>query len=93
MAGRRKGGGATGRMGKNGGKRLAVTRRKGEAKKRKSSIIRNRGKGRVRGMQSGGRGKQSSLTSRPTGRTLGVALAGNRRPQASEAPGIWAGQS
>jgi hypothetical protein len=57
-----------------------VAHRKGAAKQRKAKRVRNKGANRVRGRQSGGGGKESSLTARPIGRTLGVALAGKAAP-------------
>ena len=41
----------------------------------------------MRGRQSGGGGKKSSLTARPIGRTLGVALAGQSPPAGER--GAW----
>src|SRR2546423_8462733 len=64
------------RVSKGGAKRPGVTKKKGEAKKRKALRTHNVGRGRVRGRQSGGGGKASSFTARPIGRTSGVALAG-----------------
>ena len=76
VANRSKAGGRSRRRSKVGGKPPGVTHRKGAAKKRKAARVRNKGKNRVRGRQSGGGGKASSFTARPVGRTLGVALAG-----------------
>jgi len=76
VAGRSKAGGSNRRRSKFGGRRPAATSKKGPAKRRKASRVRNKGKNRVRGRQSGGGGKGSSFTARPVGRTLGVALAG-----------------
>jgi hypothetical protein len=84
---RRKAGTANRRTSKSGGKRPGIVGRKGSAKKRKALRTRNVGRGRVRGRQSGGGGKQSSFTARPIGRTLGVALAG-QLPAAGER-GAW----
>jgi len=87
VAGRSKAGGKSRRKSKFGGKRPGVTRRKGSAKQRKGLRVRNKGKGRVRGRQSGGGGKTSSFTARPVGRTLGVALAGESPPAGER--GAW----
>jgi hypothetical protein len=80
LAGKRKTGGTSRRRLKLAGKRGGVTSRKGASKQRKALRTRNKGRGRVRGRQSGGGGKTSSLTARPVGRTLGVALAGQSPP-------------
>lgn len=86
VAGRSKAGGSSRRSSKAAGKRPGGVGKKGAAKKRKNSRNPNMGKGRVRGRQSGGGGKSSSLTARRTGRTLGVALAGRSAPGAR---GAW----
>src|SRR5947209_16456836 len=88
VAGRSKAGGNSRRRSKFGGKRAGVTKRKGEAKQRKALRVRNKGENRVRGRQSGGGGKKSSLTARPIGRTLGVALSG-RSTSAGGERGAW----
>src|SRR2546430_5379281 len=64
------------RVSKGGAKRPGVTKKKGEAKKRKALRSHNVGRGRVRGRQSGGGGKGSRFSARPIGRTSRVALAG-----------------
>jgi len=87
VAGRHKTGGRTRRVSKSGGKLPGVTKTKGNAKQRKELRTRNVGKGRVRGRQSGGGGKESSFTARPIGRTLGVALAGESPPPGER--GSW----
>src|SRR5437763_4310526 len=86
-AGRHKSGGSSRRVSKRGGKQPGVTHKKGAAKKRKALRPQNRGKGRVRGRQSGSGGKESSLTARPIGRTSGVALAGQSPPAGER--GAW----
>jgi hypothetical protein len=83
----RKSGGNSRRVSKSGGKRPGVTKKKGPAKQRKALRNRNVGSGRVRGRQSGGGGKTSSLTARPIGRTLGIALAGEAPPPGER--GAW----
>ena len=83
----RKSGGNSRRVSKGGAKLPGVTKKKGPAKQRKALRNRNVGSGRVRGQQSGGGGKTSSLTARPVGRTLGVALAGESPPPGER--GAW----
>ena len=83
----RKSGGNSRRLSKGGAKLPGVTKKKGPAKQRKALRNRNVGSGRVRGQQSGGGGKTSSLTARPVGRTLGVALAGESPPPGER--GAW----
>jgi hypothetical protein len=87
VAGRGKSGGSNRRRSKRGKKRPDVTHKKGSAKRRKALRTRNVGRGRVRGRQSGGGGKESSFTARPIGRTLGVALAGQSPPAGER--GAW----
>src|SRR5919204_1712400 len=87
IAARAKAGGNSRRRSKFGGKRAGATLRKGPARRRKSLRSRNKGPSRVRGRQSGGGGKTSSLTARPIGRTLGVALAG--QSAAAGQRGAW----
>ena len=87
VGGRSKAGGRSRRRSKFGGKRPGAPRKKGPAKQRKASRVRNKGKARVLGRQSGSGGKSSSLTARPVGSTLGVALAGQSPPPGER--GAW----